>query len=110
MGARPAIRCRARRPALRPPFPSPGVSATNPLMANIASKALGAAAQNSGALARGFAALGYPKCLAIMIASAVLSVLLAIGLWYLLHWAIFDWRFFNWAWVNWLLRQFGAVG
>jgi uncharacterized protein involved in cysteine biosynthesis len=79
-------------------------------MQNIANRALGEAAHTSGALARGFAALGYPKCLLIMFASAILSVLLAIGLWYLLHWALFDWKFFNWAWVNWLLRQFGAVG
>ncbi len=79
-------------------------------MANIANRALGEAAQNGGALARGFAALAYPKCMLIMLASAVLSVLFAIGLWYLLHWALFDWQFFNWAWVNWLLRQFGAVG
>jgi len=78
-------------------------------MANIGSTALGKAAQSGGALARGFAALGYPKCLLIMFASAALSVLLAIGLWYLLHWALFDWKFFNWGWVNWLLRQFGGV-
>ncbi|HEY7610672.1 MAG TPA: EI24 domain-containing protein [Alphaproteobacteria bacterium] len=79
-------------------------------MQNIANRALGEAAETGGALARGFAALGYPKCLLIMVASAVLSVLLAVGLWYLLHWALFDWQFFNWGWVNWLLRQFGAVG
>ncbi len=78
-------------------------------MADTANKAFGAAARSGGALARGFAALGYPKCLRIMLASAALSVLLAIGLWYLLHWAVFDWKFFNWAWVNWLLRQFGGV-
>ncbi len=78
-------------------------------MQNMAHKALGEAAQSGGALARGFAALGYPKCLLIMLASAVLSVLLAVGLWYLLHWALFDWRFFNWGWINWLLRQFGGV-
>ena len=78
-------------------------------MANIANKALGEAVQSGGALTRGFAALAYPKCLLIMLATAVLSVLLAIGLWYLLHWALFEWQFFNWGWVNWLLRQFGAL-
>jgi CysZ protein len=78
-------------------------------VANIANKALGEAAQSGGALARGFAALAYPKCLRIMLATAVLSVLLAVGLWYLLHWALFEWQFFNWGWVNWLLRQFGAL-
>ncbi len=78
-------------------------------MANIANKSFGAAAQTGGALARGFAALAYPRCLLVMFASAALSVLLAIGLWYLLHWAVFDWKFFNWVWVNWLLRQFGGV-
>ena len=61
-------------------------------MASIGGKALGEAAQSGGALARGFAALGYPKCLLIMLVSAALSVLLAIGLWYLLHWALFDWK------------------
>lgn len=79
-------------------------------MRNIANRAFGEATQSGGALARGFAAFGYPKCLLIMLASAALSVLLAVGFWYLLHWALFDWKFFNWAWVNWLLRQFGAVG
>ena len=78
-------------------------------MRNIANRTLGEAAHAGGALARGFAALAYPKCLLIMLASAVLSVLLAVGLWYLLHWALFDWQFFNWGWVNWLLRQFGGV-
>ena len=57
-------------------------------MQNIAHKAFGEAAQSGGALARGFAALGYRKCLLIMLASAVLSVLLAVGLWYLLRWAV----------------------
>ena len=78
-------------------------------MANIAHKPFGEAAQSGGALARGFAALGYPKCLLIVLASAILSVLLAVGLWYLLHWAIFDWKYFNWGWVNWLLRNFGGL-
>ena len=53
--------------------------------------------------------MGYPKCLLIVFASAILSVLLAVGLWYLLHWAIFDWKYFNWGWVNWLLRNFGGL-
>ena len=79
-------------------------------MPNAGKSAFGEAAQTGGALARGFAALSYPKCLFVVFVSAALSVLLAIGLWYLLHWALFDWKFFNWAWVNWLLRQFGAVG
>ena len=78
-------------------------------MPNPAKAALGAAAHNSGALARGFAALAYPKCLLVVIASAVLSVLLGIGLWYLLHWAVIERHFFDWAWVNWLMRQFGSV-
>ena len=78
-------------------------------MGDIANKALGAAAGTGGALARGFAALAYPKCLLVMFVSAALSVALAVGLWYLLHWAVFDWKFFNWGWVNWLLRQFGGV-
>lgn len=78
-------------------------------MQNPGSRILGEAAQSGGALARGFAALLYPKCLLIMFASAALSVLLAIGLWYLLHWALFDQQVFAWGWVNWLLRQFGAV-
>ena len=78
-------------------------------MTGIANRPLGKAAATGGALARGFAALAYPKCLLIVLATAVLSVLLAVGLWYLLHWALFDWKFFNWGWVNWLLRQFGGV-
>ncbi|MCW5771375.1 MAG: EI24 domain-containing protein [Rhodospirillaceae bacterium] len=78
-------------------------------MQNLGSRALGEAAQSGGALARGFAALAYPKCLLIMFASAVLAVLLGIGLWYLLHWALFDRQLFAWGWANWLLRQFGAV-
>jgi len=78
-------------------------------MANVGNKAFGEAAQTGGALARGFAALSYPKCLLVMFVSAGLSILLAVGLWYLLHWAIFDWKFFNWGWVNWLLHQFGGV-
>ncbi len=78
-------------------------------MPNAAKNVLGAAAQTGGALAHGFAALAYPRCLLVMIASAVLSVLLAVGLWYLLHWALFERHFFDWAWINWLLRQFGGV-
>lgn len=77
-------------------------------MANRAGR-LGEVGQSAGALARGFQALSYPKCLGIMLLSAFLTLLLAVGLWYLLHWALFDWRFFNWGWVNWLLRNFGAV-
>jgi uncharacterized protein involved in cysteine biosynthesis len=78
-------------------------------MADIANRALGEGAQTGGALAKGFAALAYPKCLFVMFVSAALSVALAVGLWYLLHWAVFDWQFFNWGWVNWLLRQFGGL-
>ncbi len=63
----------------------------------------------AGALARGFEALTYPKCLLIMLASAVLSVMLAIVFWYFLRWAIFDWKFFSWGWANWLIRQFGGI-
>jgi uncharacterized protein involved in cysteine biosynthesis len=78
-------------------------------MGDVANRVVGEAAQSGGALARGFAALAYPKCLLIMLATAAISAALAVGLWYLLHWALFDWKFFNWAWVNWLLRQFGAA-
>lgn len=78
-------------------------------MANAAKSAHGAAKQNGGALARGFAALGYPKCMSIVVVSAILSVLLGIGLWYLLQWAVIERHFFDWAWVNWLMRQFGSV-
>jgi uncharacterized protein involved in cysteine biosynthesis len=78
-------------------------------MQNVGSRAVREAAQSGGALARGFAALAYPRCLLIVLASAALSVLLGIGLWFLLRWALFDWQFFNWGWVNWLLRQFGGV-
>jgi uncharacterized protein involved in cysteine biosynthesis len=65
--------------------------------------------RSAGALARGFAALTYPRCLVAMAASAALSIVLAVGLWFLLRWALFDWQFFNWAWANWLIRQFGGV-
>jgi len=78
-------------------------------MANIGTKALGEAAATGGALARGFAALGYPKCMLIVLVSAILSIALAVGLWYLLRWAIFEQHYFAWGWVNWLLRQFGGV-
>jgi len=78
-------------------------------MANIGTRALGEAAAGGGALARGFAALGYPKCMLIVLASALLSLALAVGLWYLLRWAVFDQQYFSWGWANWLLRQFGGV-
>jgi uncharacterized protein involved in cysteine biosynthesis len=65
--------------------------------------------ESASALARGFAALTYPRCLLVMLATAVISLLLAVGLWYLLRWAVFDWQFFNWGWANWLIRQFGGV-
>ncbi len=78
-------------------------------MANFGTSALGGAAHSAGALARGFQALAYPRCMLIMIVSAGLSIVLAIGLWFLLRWAIFDWQFFNWGWANWLLRHFGGM-
>jgi len=78
-------------------------------MATIGSKALGEAAETGGALARGFQALGYPKCMLIVLVSTILSIALAVGLWYLLRWAIFDPGYFAWGWVNWVLRQFGGV-
>jgi uncharacterized protein involved in cysteine biosynthesis len=78
-------------------------------MANIGMRALGEATQSSGALARGFAALAYPKCLLIVLVSTAISIALAVGLWYLLRWAVFDQQYFSWGWANWLLRQFGGV-
>jgi uncharacterized protein involved in cysteine biosynthesis len=71
--------------------------------------AAGEARRGASALARGFEALTYPKCLVIVLASAVLSLLLAVLLWYVLRWAIFDWKFFAWGWANWVIRQFGGV-
>jgi CysZ protein len=87
----------------------PPKSAARCGVAGLGNSALGEIGESGGALARGFRALLYPKCLLIVLASALLSILLAVGLWYLLHWALFDWQFFNWGWVNWLLRQVGAV-
>lgn len=78
-------------------------------MQNAPKRTLGEAAQTGGALARGFAALAYPKCMLVVLLSSILSIVLAVALWYLLRWALFDWQFFNWGWVNWLLRQFGGV-
>ena len=78
-------------------------------MANVGTKALGEAAATGGALARGFAALGYPKCMLIVLVSTILSLALAVGLWYLLRWAVFEPGFFSWGWVNWTLRQFGGL-
>lgn len=65
-------------------------------------------ANAAGALARGFAALFYPKNMLIMLVSAVISIFLAVALWHLLKWALLG-DFFNWGWLNWTVRAFGNL-
>lgn len=60
-------------------------------------------------LGRGFAALGYPRILWILIVSLIVSVIAVFGLWKLLEWLLTGFDIFTWGWANWLLDSFTGI-
>jgi CysZ protein len=63
----------------------------------------------AGALAKGFAALGNPSVLWVVVVSLVLTILGLVGLWKLTEWLLTGFEIFKWGWANWLVDTFTGV-
>jgi CysZ protein len=64
---------------------------------------------SAGALAKGFAALGNPAVLWVILVSLALTLLALAGLWKLMDWLLTGFEFFKWGWANWLVDNFTGV-